>query len=373
MKKQGRFEEGKGGDFRVIVAGGGTGGHLFPGVAVGKEILDRYPKSEILFVTGGRKIESHILTVTGFKHASINVEGIKGRGWINAIKVMAKLPYGFAQCVSIIKRLSPHLVFGVGGYCAGPVCLAAWIMRIPTAVHEQNSFPGLTNRLLSMIVDKVFISFESSRDYFSGGSVFLTGNPIRHEFLEQKEAPRKTEKRFSILVTGGSQGAIAINKTFVAALEIVKGRGKDPLVIHHTGDEDFDRVVQDYRERGLRADIRPFILDMQSAYCQADIFLGRAGAGTIFELAALGKPSILIPYPHAANNHQEANAQALAKVGGTEIIPQEEFSAKRLADLLIKYMDNRIALKKMGEQARKVARPDAAQVIVDHLEEMMRN
>ncbi|MFC1532718.1 undecaprenyldiphospho-muramoylpentapeptide beta-N-acetylglucosaminyltransferase [Thermodesulfobacteriota bacterium] len=371
MDQQRRFGEKEQDRFRIIIAGGGTGGHLFPGVAIGKEVLDRYAGSEVIFVTGGRRFESDILTGIGFKQITIKVEGIMGRGWKKVIMAMLMLPYGFAQSFSIIKRLSPRLILGVGGYSAGPVCLAARIMGKPTAIHEQNSFPGLTNRLLCRIVDKVFISFEQSRVHFPAGSIFLTGNPLRQEFLEKKELPGNEDKRFTILVTGGSQGAIAINKAFVAALEILKNRGKDPLVIHHTGETDFNRVIKAYRKRRLQGDITPFIYDMQDAYRRADIFIGRAGAGTIFELAGMAKPSILIPYPHAANREQEANARALAEVGGAEIILQDDLSPERLADLLIRYMEDRTTLIKMGEQARKMARHDATKIIVDQLEEMM--
>ncbi|MDB9822724.1 undecaprenyldiphospho-muramoylpentapeptide beta-N-acetylglucosaminyltransferase [Deltaproteobacteria bacterium] len=363
-------KEGMGG-LRVIIAGGGTGGHLFPGIAVGREILKRDRSAEILFVTAGRKIESHILADAGFEQVTIRVQGMKGRGWRNAVKAMLILPCGLIQSLYTIKKFSPSLVLGVGGYSSGPVCLAAWLMRIPGAIHEQNSFPGLTNRLLCRIVDKVFISFEESREHFSSGALFLTGNPIRKEFVYAKEGHGKIEKRFTILVTGGSQGATAINSAFLGALEILRDRGKDLLVIHHTGERDFDRVVREYEKRGLRGDIMPFIQDMNEACVRADIFVGRAGAGTVFELAALGKPSVLIPYPHAANRHQESNARVLVKAGGAEMFLEDNLSPLGLADLLMRYMEDRDALKNMGERARTVARPDAARVIVDQLEDMV--
>ena len=371
MGSKKRPEDRKKGGIRVIIAGGGTGGHLFPGVAVGKEIIDRYPGSEILFVTAGRKMESNILTDAGFKQATVSVEGIKGQGWGNTLKAILKLPYGLIQSINIIRSFSPDLVFGVGGYSAGPVCLAAWLMKIPGAIHEQNSFPGLTNRLLCRIVNMVFISFEESRAYLPSGSIFLTGNPIRKDFLEKETEERKNEKRFTILVTGGSQGATSINETFLEALEILNNRGKDPLVIHHTGEKDFNRVVEEYQKKGLRGDVMPFIKDMSLAYSRADMFVGRAGAGTIFELAALGKPSILIPYPYAANRHQEANARVLVRAGGAEMLLQDDLNPMGLADLLMRYMEDRAALRKMGERARVVAKPDAAKAIVDHLEGMM--
>jgi len=359
-------------EIRIIVAGGGTGGHLFPGVAMAEEIKRRYKKAMFLFVTGRRKMESEILAHFGFNQASISVEGIKGRGWKKGAMVLFKLPYSFFQSLLIIKRFSPDLVLGVGGYSAGPICLAAKIMSIPAAIHEQNSFPGLTNRLLCRIVDRVFISFEESRKHFPGGSLHLTGNPIREGLLAEKTSGKGLKDRFTILVIGGSQGARSINRAFVEALEILKAKGIDPLIIHQTGETDHAPVVEEYRHRGLKGNIMPFIKDMAGAYDRADMVVSRAGATTISELASLGKPSILIPYPFASNNHQEINARVLVQVGGAEMILQNDLNGERLAELLIKYMDDRKALVKMVEQAKKKGRPDAVKVIVDQLEEIIR-
>jgi len=326
----------------------------------------------MLFVTGRRKMETEILTRSGFCQTSIIVEGLKGMGWKKGTIVLLKLPLSFFQSISIIKRFSPHLVLGVGGYSAGPVCLAARLMGIPTAIHEQNSFPGLTNRILCRIVDRVFISFEESRKYFPGGSLYLTGNPLREELLIEKKPDDKGNKKFTILVVGGSQGARAINKAFVAALEILKSKGEDPLSIHQTGETDYSQVVEAYRQRGLKGDIMPFIQDMAEAYHLADIVVSRAGATTVSELAALGKPSILIPYPHAANRHQEINARMLVQAGGAEMMLQEDLSGEGLAGILMKYMNNRRVLREMGAQAQKMGQGDAAKDIVNQLVDMIK-
>ncbi len=355
---------------RIIIAGGGTGGHLFPAVAIAKEIVKRYEAADICFVTGRRKMESEILTRLGFHQQGIHVEGIKGRGWKKGFMVLIKLPYSVFQSISILKRFSPHLVVGVGGYSSGPVCLAARLMGIPTAIHEQNSFPGLTNRLLCRIVDKVFVSFEESRQHFPGGTLYLTGNPVREELLAEQTDPRKRHERFTILVVGGSLGARAINRAFVAALEILREKGKDPAVIHQSGETDYAHVVEAYEQRGLEGKIMPFIEDMAEAYHRADMVVSRAGATTVSELAALGKPSILIPYPFAANRHQETNALMLVRVGGAEMLLEQELSGESLAALLMKYMDETRVLEEMGKQAAEVGRRDAAKVIVDHLEAM---
>ena len=359
-------------EIKVVIAGGGTGGHLFPGLAVAREISRRYEKANIVFVIGRRKMESDILTSSGFRQEMINVEGLKGRGWKEWIMALLKLPYCFFQSVSILNKFSPNLVLGVGGYSAGPVCLAARFMGTPTAIQEQNSFPGFTNRLLCRIVDRVFISFEESREYFPAGALYLTGNPIRGSLLVEENDPKKAGDKFTILVVGGSQGARAINKSFVEALGILQAEGKEPRVVHQVGETDYNRVKEEYGHQGLEGDIIPFIHDMAGAYNSADIVVSRAGATTIAELAFLGKPSILIPYPYSANRHQELNARMLHRVGGAEMILQKNLDGQGLADLLMKYMSDRTALNKMGAMAQGVGRPNAVQIIVDQLTEMIK-
>jgi len=356
--------------FRLVIAGGGTGGHLFPGIAVAREVKARLEHATILFVVGQKRMETDILSRSGFEATPIDIEGIKGRGWKKGLPVLMKLPKSLLQSVFIIRRFSPSFALGVGGYSAGPFCVAAKLMRIPTAIHEQNSYPGVTNRLLSKVVDRVFISFEESRSYFQKKAVMLTGNPVRRELFLIRANKPETPDKLTVLVVGGSQGAQAINKIFVEALEILCGQGKKIEVIHQTGKGDYERVIGDYQTRGLKGEIAPFITDMGDAYSRADMVVSRAGATTIFELAALGKPSILIPFPYATNRHQEINAGALVRSGGAEMILQEDLTAEGMASVLIKYMDNRQALKRMGERAREIGKTDAAAVIVDQIIEM---
>lgn len=360
-------------EVRIVIAGGGTGGHLFPGVAVAGEMVRRCPASMILFITGGRKMESEIVRRSGFMQETIQVEGLKGKGWMKGLAAAAKLPYGLVQSFLILRRFSPHVVLGVGGYCSGPVCLGSSIMGIPTAIHEQNSYPGITNRLLCRVVDRVFLSFEESRPHFPGGTLHFTGNPVRQGILRESAMERREKKGFTVLVVGGSQGARAVNEAFLDALGILRSMGRNPEVIHQTGEAEHAKVVAAYREEGLQGEVVPFIEDMGEAYAEADLVVGRAGAGTVSELAALGKPSILIPYPYAANRHQDSNAQALARVGGAEMLSQHDLSAQRLAGLLMKYMDDKDALRRMGEAARTVGMPEAAMRIADNLMEMMRS
>ncbi|HDZ89889.1 MAG TPA: undecaprenyldiphospho-muramoylpentapeptide beta-N-acetylglucosaminyltransferase [Deltaproteobacteria bacterium] len=358
--------------FSLIIAGGGTGGHLFPGIAVAREVRRRFDRAEILFVTGRHPLASEIMSPMAgeFSTASIDVEGMKGRGWKKGMMVMMKLPTSVLQSMSVIRRFSPSFVLGVGGYSAGPLCVAARLLKIPTAIHEQNSFPGLTNRLLSRLVDRIFISFEESRPHFGKKMAVLTGNPVRREFfLGLVEQPRE-EHEFRVLVVGGSQGARAINEAFVEALNILKNRGKRIVVHHQTGRLDHTRVAREYRRRGLHGEVTAFITNMASAYESAHLVVARAGATTIFELAAAGRPSILIPYPHATNNHQEINARSMVRAGGAEMILQKDLNGEALARTLTKHMENRPALARMGRNAGKISRPDAAKIIVDQMLEM---
>ena len=357
---------------RCIVAGGGTGGHLFPGIAVAKELEERFPGSAILFVVGRKRMESEILRRYGFPVVFIDVEGMKGRGWKKGLAVLGMLPKSLVQSMRIIKDFKPSFVIGVGGYSAGPFCLAARLMGVPTAIHEQNSYPGLTNRLLARVVDRIFISFEESAPYFKNKRSILTGNPVRLELFSPRQDSSDPSGDFVVLVVGGSQGARAINEAFVKAYGILKRSGKKITAIHQTGHDDHKRVVEDYRAEGLEAqgletNVIPFIHDMASAYHRADMVVSRAGATTLFELAALGKPSILIPYPHAANGHQETNARCLTSHGGAEMMLQKDLTGERLAHTLSTYMDHQQRLAKMSEAARTFSRPDAAQIIVDKL------
>jgi UDP-N-acetylglucosamine--N-acetylmuramyl-(pentapeptide) pyrophosphoryl-undecaprenol N-acetylglucosamine transferase len=354
--------------YRVLIAGGGTGGHLFPGLATAREIVQRRPDAEILFVTGNRPMERHILERSGFRQASIQVEGLMGRGWRKGARVVLALPRSFFQARRVLRSFSPVAVLGVGGYSSGPVCVAARTLKIPTAVHEQNSFPGLTNRLLCRIVDRVFISFEESRAKFPTGTLVFTGNPVREELLQAERPLRSEDGAFSVLVVGGSQGARAVNTAVVAALGILKKKGRAIRVVHQTGKGDYERVLRLYTELGLRGVVTPFIDDMAEAYLETDLVVGRAGASTVAELASLGKPSVLVPYPYATNNHQVTNARALSDAGGAVLLLQSELSGRSLAHVLARLDSDREALREMGERARDRKHPEAARAIVDGLE-----
>jgi UDP-N-acetylglucosamine--N-acetylmuramyl-(pentapeptide) pyrophosphoryl-undecaprenol N-acetylglucosamine transferase len=362
---------GKETEYRLVIAGGGTGGHLFPGLATAREWMRRHPDARVLFVTGDRPMEARILEKSGYKRVSIRIRSLKGRGWKGGLATLTGLPGAFFQSRATLKRFSPRVVLGVGGYSSGPVCVAARTLDVPTAVHEQNSIPGLTNRLLSRIVDRVFISFEESAERFAGGRRVYTGNPVREELLGSGPGVKGPGEPLDLLAVGGSQGARAVNTALAYALLILKRRGRVVRVVHQTGEQDFERVLGIYTDKGIQGVVTPFIDDMARAYHDADLVLGRAGASTVTELAALGKASILVPYPYAADDHQTANARALADSGGAVLLRQKDLTASRLADLLEKYDQDREALARMASRAGEKGRPGAARAIVTQLEDMM--
>lgn len=357
--------------FRAIIAGGGTGGHLFPGIAVAKEMEKRFDQSRIIFMVGRRRMEMDILDRYGYEKRSIDVEGLKGRGLLRGAGVVMRLPIGFYQSARVIRQVFPQVILGVGGYTAGPVCLAGRFFGIPTAIHEQNSYPGLTNRILARVVNKVLISFDESREYFSSATIVFTGNPVREELFIPPANEEKVSGRFTLLVLGGSQGAQAINTAVVDALLHLREWGLSPDVIHQTGHLDHERVKERYRGHALDGDVMPFIEGMAGAYARADLVVSRAGATTLAELAALGKASILIPYPHAANQHQDTNARVLERAGGAIVKREQDMSGEDLARELGALMEHPERVADMGRAALARGRRDAASQIVDELLEMI--
>ncbi len=356
---------------RVVVAGGGTGGHLFPGLAVARELVRRHPDARVLFVTDRRGAGSGILDGSGFPQASIRVEGLKGRGLLRGLAVLAMLPAALIHAALILRRFGADAVLGVGGYSAGPVCAAARVLGTPVVIHEQNSLPGLTNRWLSRVAERVLISFDESREGFPEEKTILTGNPVREEILAAGEA-REPLDELGILVVGGSQGARAVNTAVVEAVEILANEGRRLRVVHQTGKDDYARVSGAYARIGVEALVLPFIRDMAEAYASADLVVSRAGAGTVAEIAAIGKPSVLVPFPYSANDHQVKNARLLAEAGGAEMLLQAELTGESLADVLRRLDTDRSALVEMAARARRMGRPGAARAIVDELDAVMR-
>jgi len=354
---------------KVLIAGGGTGGHLFPGMALAEAFRMKEPAGEILFVGTENPLEISTLSKKGFDHVGITAEGLKGRGLWRQIRSLAKIPKGFLQAVAIILRHNPDIVIGVGGYASGPVALAARLMGKKMVIHEQNLLPGFTNRLLGRFANRIFISFPYELAIFKSSKTVVTGNPVRRELLTARAAKRNTD-RFTVLVVGGSQGAHAINCAVAEALNRLKEPARMSF-IHQTGPEDAAWVAGIYERSGIEARVGPFFEDMASAYSSADLVICRAGATTVAELTALGKPAIFIPFPFAANNHQELNARYVADRGGGEVILEKDLSGALLAGRIDYYASNPKALQEMCSRAAALGRPDAADVIVDQCRRLL--
>jgi UDP-N-acetylglucosamine--N-acetylmuramyl-(pentapeptide) pyrophosphoryl-undecaprenol N-acetylglucosamine transferase len=357
---------------RLAVAGGGTGGHLFPGIAVAQAFMMRNAANRVLFINAGRPLETQVLKRLGWPQAVIRIEGIKGRGWWRQTMAAFKIPGAVLSARTALRSFEADAVLGVGGYSAGPVVAAAWLLGLPTALHEQNRIPGVTNRMLSRIVDRIYVSFEASRNHFNGAKITVSGNPVRNEIvhLGREDRPDSTSDRFSVLVVGGSQGAQAVNRAVVEALPLL-GAAAGLRFVHQTGAQDEDWVHQAYVKMGVRAEVKAFFNDMATRYQQADLVICRAGATTVAELTAVGRAGIFVPFPFATDDHQTRNAEALVAAGAALMIPQVELSAARLADTITGCMQDRQGLRIMAEKARELGRPEAAETIVDDLYDLM--
>jgi UDP-N-acetylglucosamine--N-acetylmuramyl-(pentapeptide) pyrophosphoryl-undecaprenol N-acetylglucosamine transferase len=352
---------------RLLIAGGGTGGHLFPGVALAEELRARQPDAQIKFVGTRRGIEARVLPELGWDVEFIEVSGLKTVGAAGAVKGMFRLPRALWQARRIVKAFAPHAVIGVGGYASGPVVLAAKLRGIPTAICEQNSIPGLTNKLLGKLVRQVFLSFDESKRFFNARKIAMSGNPVRRELVQRLLAAGVVETArdtVHVLVVGGSQGAVAVNA--LAADALCTLAKQIPLsIVHQTGENDLEPTRTRYAAAGIAADCRPFIKDMASAYQAADVIIGRAGATTVAELAIAGKPAIFIPYPFAADNHQELNAREMADKGGALLFRQSELTAEVLAAALEPLVRDPARRAEMGAAMKARARPDAAATVID--------
>ncbi len=349
-----------------MITGGGTGGHLFPAIAAAQALTERIPGSCVLFVGTKRTLDAKTLERYGFAHCSITSYGIKGKNIINLMKALAVLPLSLCQAFVHILRFKPDVVLGVGGYVTGPVLVAAKLLGVATVIHEQNSVPGMANRKLAKLVDKICISLPDSAHVFPVQKTTYTGNPVRQELLalaEQKKEPG-TEK-ITLLVLGGSQGARAINDLIV---EIFCGAAKETLhgirLVHQTGQADFERIQSKYNEAGRDVVVAPFFEDMAAVYNQADLLLSRAGATTLTELAVLGKPVILVPYPYAADDHQKKNGEYYVQGGGAILYEEKELDASLLAETIATLIANAKQRQIMAAQMRTLAMPDAAMRIV---------
>ncbi len=355
---------------KVLIAAGGTGGHIYPGIAVAKEILKRDSDSEILFVGTSRGLENKIVPENGFELSLINSAGLKNVGLIGKLKGLFILPQSFLEARAIIKSFKPDVVVGAGGYVSGPVLLMASLMRVPTLVMDSNALPGFTNRRLAPFITKAALTFEEALPYF-GKKGIVTGNPVRKEFFEI--VPRPRGEKINLLIFGGSQGARTINNAMVEAL---KDLSHDRLnITHQTGEGDFETIKELYNRAGWGdvAEVKPYISNMVEEFAKCDLIICRAGATSCAEIAAAGRAALLIPLPTAADDHQRKNAEALEKAGAARMILQKDLSAKTLSQAINDLINSPEKLSAMETAAKKLARKDAAEVTVNLIEILAAN
>lgn len=341
---------------RVVIAGGGTGGHLYPGIGLAQEFRRQEEGAEILFVGRAGGMDERLLNREGLRFQGLRVEGVvgkRGRG-----KTLLMLPGALWGALRILTRFKPGCVIGMGGYASGPLLVAATLVGIRRVILEPNVIPGVTNRILAPFVDYVVVAFEETEKYMRSSHLLVLGNPVRREILE---GGGYCDTR-TLLVFGGSQGAHSINRAMVEALEYL--REKKIFIIHQTGEKDFEWVQEVYLKRGYPARVEPYIYDMAPALRQADLVVSRAGATTVAELTACGRPALLIPFPHASHNHQEANAALLERTGAAVVLRDEGLTGRLLAGTVLGLMEDFPRRREMAERSLGLGKREAAYNIV---------
>lgn len=345
----------------MIVAGGGTGGHLFPGLAVAEQWAGTESQS-VLFVGSAFGIEARVIPQTRFAFRALHIRGLRGRGWRGALGLAMQLPAAVAAGWRILGQFRADVVLGVGGYASFPLVAAAWLRRVPAVLLEQNARPGLANRVLGRLARRICTTFEAANAYFPRGRVVRTGNPVR-AFPAPAPGPAP-RAGFTVLVFGGSQGAHRLNLAMADAAAALFAAIPDLRLVHQTGAADREAVAARYAALGVAAEALAFIDDMGAAYHRADLVVCRSGATTVAELTVLGKPAVLVPYPFAADDHQRANAEVLAERGAAVLLLDRECSGERLAAIVIELARDRARLQAMGEAAQRLGVPDAAARVV---------
>jgi len=350
---------------RFLLSGGGTGGHLFPAIALAEEIISRKKGNEVLFVGAERGIEREILPQKGYDCVFLDIRPLRGGGLLGFLSGLFLLPVAILKAMLIIKRFNPDAVIGSGGYACAPVIIAAYLMGKKRFLLEQNIIPGFTNRVLARFVDAVITAFKNSYKYFKAKRVEWLGNPVRRQLFDNFLNDSIEDNIFTVLVFGGSQGAHFINNIAVEAFKIINERKESINITHQTGKKDFEEIKKRYSEASITAYVTEFIDDMSTAYRTADLVICRSGATSIAEITVCKKPSILIPYPYAADDHQRLNAIELVNAGAAIMLEQEKLTPEILADTIISLKNDPARLKSMAENASHMARPEAAREIMD--------
>jgi len=358
-------------DFNILIAGGGTGGHLFPGIAVAEELRRRVRDVGVSFVGTERGIESRVLPKLGERLDLLDVTPLQGRTPLALLESLMKLPAAYTRALSILAERKPAVVLGVGGYASGPMLLAAWTKGIPIALLEQNAVLGLTNRVLAPLVGRAYLTFDATAATF-GPRARVVGNPVRRSFVDATRLAQTDPEGFEararkILVIGGSQGARKLNEAIPSALARLAPVGSSFEIVHQTGAAMRDEVAAQYASLGVSAEVVPFIDDMARAYAGAMLVIARAGATTLAELTAVGRPSVLVPYPFAAEDHQSKNAEELARAGAAIAIREDQLDDETLDRALGGLLSSPDRRRAMAAAARRLGRPDAAAAVVDDL------
>jgi UDP-N-acetylglucosamine--N-acetylmuramyl-(pentapeptide) pyrophosphoryl-undecaprenol N-acetylglucosamine transferase len=353
---------------KLLIAGGGTGGHVFPALAIAKEWMSRGADRDVVLVGTQRGIEMKLVPQAGLPLETLRVAGLKGKGGVALLKNLSMLGSGLADAFGVLKRHQPVVAFGVGGYAAGPMLLATWLKGIPNVIFEPNAEPGLTNKLLSRFTKRIATGYEVSAKAW-GTKAVVTGCPVREEFFSIQ--PSKPEKPLRLLVTGGSQGAFPINKTFVDTIPLLATRKNELHIVHQTGGRDYTMVKAAYEQQGIHAEVVPFLANMAERFDWANLLVCRAGAITVAEVAAAGRAAIFIPFGRATDSHQLRNAQEMVKAGAGRLIIEDELTPDRLTKEIFSLLDQPRELEVLSKKARGLAYPDAARDIVDLIESVV--
>ncbi|NPV26577.1 MAG: undecaprenyldiphospho-muramoylpentapeptide beta-N-acetylglucosaminyltransferase [Firmicutes bacterium] len=368
---------------RVVLTGGGTGGHIYPALAIARGLKESQPKVKILFVGTQQGMEATIVPKEGYRFRTVTAEGLERRVSWRIIKTGVKLIKGFIEAYRVLRDFQPTVVVGTGGYVCGPVVMVASLMGLPTVIHEQNALPGITNRFLAGRVDRVLTTFpDSVRHFPKSARVFVTGLPIRSEILRvTREVGARCLKidpaKFTLLVVGGSRGAQSINRAMGQVLLAWQNR-HDRQIVFVTGQAGYDDTMANLQEMGIdlakcgNIMVTPYVYDMENALAVADLVVCRAGAATLAEITAKGIPAVLIPYPFAAENHQEFNARSLVERGAAELILDRELSGERLLGVLDRLFSDRKRLARMAAASKSCGQPDALDEIINHIKEVSR-
>jgi UDP-N-acetylglucosamine--N-acetylmuramyl-(pentapeptide) pyrophosphoryl-undecaprenol N-acetylglucosamine transferase len=345
---------------RFVIVGGGTGGHLYPGIAVAQELKRWDPRARIVFIGSKVGLEREILAREGFTHVGISAAGLVRRTPRERATAMTQLLRGFGEAFKILRRLQPHVVLGLGSYVTAPVILAACVLGLPRLSHEQNVLPGIANRTLARLLNRVAVSFAESVEYFPRGKTVVTGNPVRPAICEVRGHKLRSNDQFHLLVFGGSQGAHQLNVSMLDALPQLVTSWESLWVVHQTGTQDRPAVQTAYAQQGFPGTVHAYIQDMAAEYRASDMVICRAGATTLAELTVTGTPAIVVPFPYAANNHQEHNARLLTAAGAAVMVHEPDLSGSSLADHIRHFLHHPKEVAEMAARCLALGKPDAA-------------